>query len=87
VIKASRTAEAAIGAQPVAKYRLQFTEEHAARLDAILRETKMAPSDWFARVLTEELERLGVPAPPPEADEPKADPRQTAFGFEAERPL
>lgn len=84
MIKVTRSAEAAIGATPVAKYRVQVTEEHAARLDTIFRETKLAPSDWLAKVIKEELDQLGVAEPPEPEPEPE---KQTTFGFEAERPV
>ena len=63
MIKATRSAEAQLGAEPVAKYRFALSEEHAARLDAILSITLQKPADWFAQILCEECEKIGQPAP------------------------
>lgn len=61
MIKATRSAEASLGAEPVAKYRFALSEEHAARLDAILATTMQKPADWLAQILVEECESMGKP--------------------------
>lgn len=85
MIKATRSAEATIGAEPVAKYRFALSEEHAARLDAVLSATLQKPADWFAQVLIEECEKIGKAAGASDVGINNNEPRQQTLPFEGEK--